>query len=225
MKQWRCTVCGYIHKGAEPPEKCPVCGADRSKFEEIEPEAEPKVEAGPTTPSGPTASAAPVADRKPQTSTAKPQGFQKVLAQVHDLMVKYHAHPIAVHIPNGLLPVSVLFIFAAVIFKCDPLAIAAKYNMLMVLLAMPLVIYSGFTDWKRRFGGNVTSLFLTKMVCAGVVSALSLVVVLWMFIKPEITQGGAALLWLFLLLNLVLLAAAAVAGYLGGKLIIFPGDE
>ncbi len=32
MKQWRCTVCGYIHTGNEPPEKCPNCGAPRDKF-------------------------------------------------------------------------------------------------------------------------------------------------------------------------------------------------
>jgi len=31
-KQWQCTVCGYIHEGPEPPEHCPVCGAERSKF-------------------------------------------------------------------------------------------------------------------------------------------------------------------------------------------------
>ena len=35
---WRCTVCGYIHQGAEPPEWCPVCGAARADFE---PYAEP----------------------------------------------------------------------------------------------------------------------------------------------------------------------------------------
>jgi len=31
-RRWQCTVCGYIHVGKEPPENCPVCGADRSKF-------------------------------------------------------------------------------------------------------------------------------------------------------------------------------------------------
>ena len=31
-KQWKCTVCGYIHLGDEPPEHCPVCGADRAQF-------------------------------------------------------------------------------------------------------------------------------------------------------------------------------------------------
>jgi nitrite reductase (NADH) large subunit len=32
---WRCTVCGYVHNGPEPPESCPACGADRSAFEPI----------------------------------------------------------------------------------------------------------------------------------------------------------------------------------------------
>lgn len=32
-KQWRCTVCGYIHTGDKPPEICPVCGVDASFFE------------------------------------------------------------------------------------------------------------------------------------------------------------------------------------------------
>ncbi|MEJ2470516.1 MAG: hypothetical protein P8Y91_00595 [Desulfuromonadales bacterium] len=35
-KRWQCSVCGYIHTGEEPPETCPVCGADRSQFVLIE---------------------------------------------------------------------------------------------------------------------------------------------------------------------------------------------
>lgn len=33
---WRCGVCGYIHRGDEPPEWCPVCGAYRDDFEPYE---------------------------------------------------------------------------------------------------------------------------------------------------------------------------------------------
>ena len=32
MRKWRCTVCGHIHLGPEPPEVCPVCGAGREAF-------------------------------------------------------------------------------------------------------------------------------------------------------------------------------------------------
>jgi len=32
MKRWICTVCGYVHNGETPPEKCPQCGAPASRF-------------------------------------------------------------------------------------------------------------------------------------------------------------------------------------------------
>lgn len=32
MKKWVCSVCGYVYEGDVPPEKCPQCGAPRSKF-------------------------------------------------------------------------------------------------------------------------------------------------------------------------------------------------
>lgn len=36
-KEFKCTVCGYVHKGDKAPEKCPVCQAPADKFEEIKP--------------------------------------------------------------------------------------------------------------------------------------------------------------------------------------------
>lgn len=38
MKKWKCTVCGYIHQGDEPPEECPVCKAPKEKFVLLEEE-------------------------------------------------------------------------------------------------------------------------------------------------------------------------------------------
>ena len=32
MKKFICPVCGYVHEGNEPPEKCPLCGVPGSKF-------------------------------------------------------------------------------------------------------------------------------------------------------------------------------------------------
>lgn len=34
MKKWVCPVCGYVHEGDTPPEKCPQCGVPGSKFTE-----------------------------------------------------------------------------------------------------------------------------------------------------------------------------------------------
>lgn len=35
IKQWRCSISGYVHTGAEPPEKCPICEATADQFEEV----------------------------------------------------------------------------------------------------------------------------------------------------------------------------------------------
>lgn len=37
-KMWRCIVCGFEVEGAQPPEICVVCGADKNAFIEIKPE-------------------------------------------------------------------------------------------------------------------------------------------------------------------------------------------
>lgn len=34
MKKYVCPICGYVHEGNEPPEKCPQCGAPGFKFQE-----------------------------------------------------------------------------------------------------------------------------------------------------------------------------------------------
>ncbi len=32
LKTWRCVICGHTEEGEEPPNPCPVCHADASKF-------------------------------------------------------------------------------------------------------------------------------------------------------------------------------------------------
>ena len=41
MKKWRCTVCGYIYEGENPPEECPTCHVGSDMFEEITENDEP----------------------------------------------------------------------------------------------------------------------------------------------------------------------------------------
>lgn len=33
--KWKCTVCGYIHEGNEPPDECPMCGLGAELFEPL----------------------------------------------------------------------------------------------------------------------------------------------------------------------------------------------
>jgi len=203
MKKWKCTVCGYIHEGDEPPEKCPVCGADRSKFVEITSETPPAKDLDPPQPV-----------QEPATTRSS-----RLYGVLTARMSKYHAHPISVHIPNGVAPVAVVFLCLAVFFQLDTLESAAFYNMTFVALSMPLVLFSGYVDWKKRFNGNLTSLFIIKMICGAIVLILSVVVVVWRIVDPEVAGAVSPSRWVYLLIHLVLLVAAITAGFMGGRLV------
>ncbi len=229
MKKWKCTVCGYVHTGDEPPEKCPVCGADRSKFIELLEEAPQQEEAHRDIPSGATEQPVSTDDAGsglPENDVSKPvqTAFQKYYAFVTGLMTKYHAHPISVHIPNGVLPVAIVFLVLSMLFQAAGLEAASFYNMIIVVLVMPKVLFSGYVDWKNRLGGNLTNLILTKMICGATVLLIGLSLVVWRWVDPMVALASSPSRMTYLFLHLVILGAAALAGYLGGKLIRFPGD-
>lgn len=83
-KKWRCTVCGYIHEGPEPPDVCPVCGAPKEAFVEVtEGEEKPKAEtvapaaqdaaaAAPAVAPAETAAATPAAPKGPSAAPVAP---------------------------------------------------------------------------------------------------------------------------------------------------------
>jgi len=48
---WKCEVCGYVHRGGQAPESCPVCGVDSSYFTAFEAvEEEPAADAAASAP-------------------------------------------------------------------------------------------------------------------------------------------------------------------------------
>jgi rubredoxin/uncharacterized membrane protein len=211
----RCTVCSYIHHGSAPPDQCPVCRADGSKFASFN-------EAIPEPP--------PTAEQESKEATRKkkieprqdlPQTTLNRLAasKYGQLLTRLHGHPVAVHIPNGVLPMTFIFILLAALFKSSALATVAQYNMGFVALSMPLVIGTGLIDWVNGFKGKMTRVFRTKMICAGIVTLLSIVLVVWGILRPGIYNQPLATSWFFLLLHLVNLIAAIVAGWQGGKLV------
>jgi hypothetical protein len=230
MKKWKCSVCGYVHTGDEPPEKCPVCGADRSKFIEIVEEVPRQDEPDRDKPSEATEQQpAPAHDTSfdpPEKDVPKAAQTtsQKYYAAVTRLMAKYHVHPITVHIPNGVLPVATLFLVLSMLFQATGLEAASFYNMIIVVLVMPKVLFAGYNDWRLRLGGNLTTLILTKMICGATVFLLGLFLVVWRWMDPMVAHAYSPSRMTYLFFHLVILGAAALAGYLGGKLIRFPGD-
>jgi rubredoxin/uncharacterized membrane protein len=211
VKKWRCTVCGYIHEGEAPPEKCPICGADRSKFVEIVSEEE-KTDAKSDSMEPETG------PKETGAETKKPVPLSKY-DRIYRLMVKHHVHPISVHIPNGVLPVSVVFVFLSAIFKFNGLSHAAFYNLIFVVFSMPVVIFSGIVVWQKKYNGALTKLFLIKMICGGLVSVLSMIFVIWSIVDPGVLTRTSTHFGAFLFVNIVMLVAAVIAGFLGGKLV------
>jgi len=207
-RRWQCSVCGYIHTGPAPPQNCPVCGADQSQFVPLEApdeEAQPEVEETAAEQASPSAKHTPA--------------FWRPYRRWIDFAIEYHAHPIAVHIPNGVVPITVVMVFMAAVFDWPAIGHAAVYNIGFVLLSMPVVLFTGFLHWQFKFGGNMTGLFKWKIVCGITVLALSLILFFWGLISPNSARHPGTL---YLLLHLLMLAVAGIAGWLGGKLVFRP---
>jgi uncharacterized membrane protein len=213
MKKWRCTVCGYIHVGDEPPEKCPVCGADKSKFEEVieqEPAAEKEKQQAPLEKEAP---AQPVRDASPPAVDTGPHPF--VIRQ----MLKHHAHPISTHVPNGVLPVSFVFIMIGTLFGFASLRTAALWNMVFVVISLPFVLFSGYIEWQKRYQGILSGIFITKIAAAAVVTVTSVLLVIWWLVDPDILRSASLARNAFIFISFIMLAAAGIAGFIGGKLV------
>ena len=223
-RKWRCTICGYIHTGAEPPLECPVCGADQSFFEEVveagEPASEPAAAASsvsPETPPAPPTYQAPDEDRQDApTLVARLNALLAPYRRLIDLAIENHAHPISVHIPNGVLPIAVVMVLLATLFDMPALGRAGFYNMVFILLSMPVVLLTGYLHWQFKFGGHMTALFKGKLISGAAVSVMALILVIWALIDSTIAAQPS---FLYLSLHIVMLGVAAYAGYLGGRLV------
>lgn len=215
MKKWKCSVCGYVHTGETAPDPCPVCGAPQSAFVlEEEPAAEPSAAAE-------EAPASEKTDPNPSHGPLDQKLREGKFAGLYILAVeqirKHHLHPVSVHIPNGVVPLCTLFVFLGIMMHSDALIDAAFFNMIFVFLSMPLVAFSGFADWQRKYMGSWTSVFKIKAGCAVAVFALAFVLVVWRAANPEILTAGSK--WIYFLLHLIQLGAAGAAGFFGGRLV------
>jgi len=208
--RWQCIICGYIHTGPEPPETCPVCGADRSKFVLMEDDKK--------------ATTVDSAEPSPAVeSTVPPElgvvTFLDRYRHLIDIAIDNHAHPIAVHIPNGVVPITVAMVFLAALFDWPAIGQASVYNMGFIFLSMPVVLFTGYLHWQYKFGGNMTDLFKWKIICGGIVFVLSFILFLWGLFSPASARHPG---FFYLLLHIVMLGVAGVAGWLGGKLVFNP---
>jgi rubredoxin len=209
VKRWRCAVCGYVHTGDEPPEKCPVCDAPKQMFQEIDADGKALGELD-TKELDPAVSLALQKGQKPSTSL-----FDKFAK----LSMKLHLHPITTHFPNGILPAVVVFLGLSVYFNIVSLETAAYYNLIFVLLMLPMVLLTGFIEWQKRYMGIKTAIFITKIICSLIVLGAVNVLVFWRLLDPGVMAEGSPSRLIYLGIAAGMLAAVGIAGHLGGKLV------
>lgn len=204
MRKWECTVCGYIHEGEEPPDECPVCSADKSMFVEITAQTPP---IDPV----PSVSAAP-----PSTSTTfLAKAFTFASAQI----LRHHLHPIAVHAPNGILPMALVFSLIAAFLGLAQFETAAFYSLIFVLLNMPVVIFTGYVVWQKRYRGVMTPTFKIKIAASAVTFVFLSILSIWRSVQPDILTTPSSARWVYLVFTGVVVAAVGAAGHVGGKLV------
>ncbi|MCP3943946.1 MAG: rubredoxin [Desulfobacteraceae bacterium] len=208
MNKWQCSICKYIHTGDTPPAKCPVCGVSSDKFVLLKTESESS-----TASQFPPKSPEPTPATEPTPAAAPTTLYEKTV----ELILKHHAHPVFVHTPNGILPVVVILYILAWIFDSDLLVKAGFINLIFVILSLPFVLFSGVIEWQNKYHQTLTTIFKIKIIAASLTVAASLISLGWYLIDPLVLSSSKALLFIFI--NIVMLASAGIAGFIGGKLV------
>jgi uncharacterized membrane protein len=80
-----------------------------------------------------------------------------------DVILKLHLHPISVHFPNGILPAVVAFLAISMFLNIPSLETAAYYNLIFVLIMLPVVLVTGFIEWQKRYKGIIAD--ASRLIC------------------------------------------------------------
>jgi uncharacterized membrane protein len=120
-------------------------------------------------------------------------------------------HPIIVHLPMGLIIGAVVFSFAGIKWSGKGLTTTASHCIVLSLVAVVPVYIAGVLDWQRYWGGDLSGLYLIKLVL-GVFLTVALAYTVYRQVK------GASVKELRIL-YLVCLAITGGLGYSGGEIV------
>jgi rubredoxin len=204
-KRWRCTVCGYVHAGDEPPGVCPVCGVDAAKFE---------LEGG-------------VDDTVPQGRGQNPASSASPgpLAFALEMWETFVLHAVAAHFPNGLLPSAALFFALFFIKGSESLETTAFHLVALTVVVTPVVFLSGLRDWQAKFGGAPGGVFYKKIMLALIMLILGIAAVT---LRGVVGSWDGLELWgqiLYLSLVAGMLGCVTMLGHYGGQLVFMKHEK
>ncbi len=124
----KCEMCSYISGEITPQEVCPVCKIPPEKFVELDKDGKEVV--------GSLAA-----------ESGRPALSGEEISK--SMLVRHHLHPIFSHFLNGILPIVVALLVLSIGFNSVSLESAVFYNLIAVLLTLPLVLFTGFLEWRR----------------------------------------------------------------------------
>jgi len=189
QKRWRCTVCGYVHRGETAPDVCPVCGVGPEKFELLPDEAE-----------GEPASAAP-----------------KGLLQ--EMIDSFMPHAVMAHFPNALLPTLALFLTLYLLFGIKTLDHGIYLLLVMVPLFAAATLGTGIYSWRRHYDGAKSQIFHRKLILGVCLVLICFEMLLLRYNNPQLLSSLGVSSCFFLALCAAALFCVTMLGHYGGMLV------
>ncbi len=129
-------------------------------------------------------------------------------------------HPMFVHFPQALFPVSLASFLMYLATGAKDLETGAFITAAFGAAIAPATTITGLIDWKIRYQGYMTSVFLTKIVGAVVLIGFSVPAVLIRILVPDVAaQPLSGMGWVYGFLLAACTVTNVVLGHFGGKLI------
>lgn len=138
------------------------------------------------------------------------------IQMVYDFLEKigftHPLHPAMTHIPMGMVLGALTFRIASFLPRLEGLAKTAYHCVVLGFLGMFPTVIAGLMDWQHRFEGAWEGLIIGKMVLAGILAIL--MVVIMVMDDPENRRFLDKRTGFYFLMILV----AVGLGYSGGEL-------
>ncbi|GJQ59427.1 MAG: hypothetical protein D8M57_09770 [Candidatus Scalindua sp. AMX11] len=142
---------------------------------------------------------------------------EKTKIKISALEIPFHA--IFVHFPTALYPVAITFIFLALIFDRDSFRDSYFYLMIFATLFTPISHYTGILEWKKKFRGVRTHIFVKKIRYGIILNVVGGLCTIWYWLCPGILDRIGVFNIVFIILNISIIPIVVYLGHLGGRLV------
>ncbi len=142
---------------------------------------------------------------------------EKTKIKISVLDIPFHA--ILVHFPTALYPVAIIFLFLALIFGKESFSNTYFYLMMFATLFTPISHYTGILEWKKKFRGARTHIFINKIRFGIILNVVGGLCTTWYWLYPGILNHIGLFNIVFIILNISIIPIVAYLGHLGGRLV------